>query len=97
MHPFSFANVPTLTATQVNTTAASSDNLFFVSDNIPVRVADNGKVNINVTDDMIHQIVDRMYKKGQRVIEPCRYCGSGNAITNPVCVQCGGDYPCKGK
>lgn len=36
---------------------------------------------------------ERMYIAAKRVIVSCRYCGAHNAITNPVCVQCGAALP----
>lgn len=38
---------------------------------------------------------DAMYVHAQKVIVPCPYCASHNAITNPTCVRCGGSLGAK--
>ena len=36
------------------------------------------------------KLVARMMVHTQKVIIPCKFCGSHNAFSNPTCVQCGG-------
>jgi hypothetical protein len=50
----------------------------------------NGPV-LNVDDDeVMDKLVARMMVHTQKVIVPCKFCGSHNAFSNPTCVQCGG-------
>jgi hypothetical protein len=43
-----------------------------------------------ISDEVVTHIWDRLFGTGRRVIVPCPYCSSHNAITNATCVQCGG-------
>ena len=46
---------------------------------------------LNFEDDTVmDKLVARMMVHTQKVIIPCKFCGSHNAFSNPTCVQCGG-------
>lgn len=50
-----------------------------------------GYLNTNDFDDeAMDKLVARMMVHTQKVIIPCKWCGSHNAYSNPTCVKCGG-------
>lgn len=57
--------------------------------NLTVPITDNEYFQVEVSDDYAERLWEKMYLKAKKVIETCRYCGSGNAITNGNCIQCG--------
>lgn len=53
-------------------------------------VFDGGNTKRMTFASMVDNLWDQMYIKARAVICVCSWCGAGNAITNPVCCQCGG-------
>ena len=47
---------------------------------------------LNIEDDeaMLDRLMGRLMVHTQKVVVPCKWCGSHNAFSNPTCVKCGG-------
>lgn len=52
-------------------------------------ITGQGKLQYSSVEPDYDALWEKMYIRAKRVIEPCKFCGSGNAITNGNCVQCG--------
>ena len=46
-----------------------------------------GKPDFELTEDIVTRLWEKLYNRP--AIVPCKHCASHNAVTNPVCVQCG--------
>jgi len=61
-----------------------------INDDAYMPIFEAGNTKKVTLSTMADNLWEQMYVKARAVICVCSYCGAGNAITNPVCCQCGG-------